>query len=431
MKRKSWYPIFLLLMATIMSACQPTPIQQTAASVGTLDIANMPNRWIDEIRLKNATCIIDSEIVMPAVLPCRSFTVKKRELTAANINHIVDHLLDDATGMGETVITKKDILSQIQAIKEYQSRQNEAGGSVSDALFEQQEIQYLEDMLAAAPDAVSFQAVKAISQLPCKLTYQLQAGREAYVAATQNLCVINLGHNDAIQTEGLVMTGDAIWGEPVGTKIDDISISRQEAISQALSFVRQLDIQHLGVADAVKARIVDQHSLKIISKGWIVSLARNDGNNVPTDFYHTIDLASSVENDYAAPFFAENLSLYFDETGLRRFEWSDPVEVVAEKEISLIDFSYIQEQMCKYIKYCLSWTDDLNESLSEPRVFYRMDLASALLPVQDKPNFAQLVPVWVLYSNQNSRESTGESPYVICLNAIDGSRVDPFPRYGG
>ena len=59
--------------------------------------------------------------------------------------------------------------------------------------------------------------------------------------------------------------------------------------------------------------------------------------------------------------------------------------------------------------------------------FYELKLTNILVPVKDDPNLAAFTPAWVLYANEK-RGSHISGPYILCLDATNGKRLDPFSR---
>lgn len=81
-----------------------------------------------------------------------------------------------------------------------------------------------------------------------------------------------------------MIAGEAYPGEPKGTTLDNVKISQQEAYEMVNSFLDEVGIENMGIAEAEKARLLLDITFETVSEGWLIKLSRNDGGSVPLFF---------------------------------------------------------------------------------------------------------------------------------------------------
>ena len=109
--------------------------------------------------------------------------------------------------------------------------------------------------------------------------------------------------NSIIQLENWVLRGNGYPGEPKGTKLNNVIISKKAAIDELDKIIAELDIQNCTLSSAVKARQISAQN-KILSEGWYISYYLSVSEKLkPLDIFYTSgsgDMIFSKENSTGA-----------------------------------------------------------------------------------------------------------------------------------
>ena len=130
-----------------------------------------------------------------------------------------------------------------------------------------------------------------------------------------------------IQSEEVVVQGDAYPGEPAGTTLENVEISREQAAKSVESAMDALGISDMGLYRAQKARILDPRN-RTLTEGWELGYMRCDGDRDVVPYMDGRTVFTDFENSFE-PLRKENLLVFVDETGIVSFIWRDPSRPVA------------------------------------------------------------------------------------------------------
>ena len=85
-----------------------------------------------------------------------------------------------------------------------------------------------------------------------------------------------------IQNEEMVLAGDAILGEPAGTRISEISMSKTDAIKLTRQFLSDNGITDMGISSLTPAREVSVRgaSHEIISTGYYITYTKQNARTM-------------------------------------------------------------------------------------------------------------------------------------------------------
>lgn len=368
-----------------------------------------PAQWSEKIELKKMVCNINSEVTIKEKYVPETYICKQEPFSASDIDTIVDYFTESAVGMAELTRTKRDILEEIKDIEILIQR-----GEI-DALEGESYISDLQKELAITPEE-EFSAPYSITFLPCIYLYLNNDNQRIYVGADTSGIQVNIGHNNMV-----IRHDNQNYPEFYG----EHTLDMQDAINMALPILNDLNID-LTYVNGEPAVI--QNALgETITQGWYLTFAPSTENGIPIDLYGCASLVNNSKYDYSAPWFAESAFMFIDESGVRQFAWYDRMNIIKQKKTnSLLSFEEIKNELKKYIKYCLQWTEDVDIGDLEYE-FYELKLTNILVPVKDDPNLAAFTPAWVLYANEK-RGSHISGPYILCLDATNGKRLDPFSR---
>lgn len=437
------------LMAIIVStfcACQATPeksivvnknddkfeetIKATPAP-STQQIGDM-NKWEEDYLIPNLNCFINAEIVVPETNVYPVYKVKKHLFDAASVNKLVRYLTKEATGVRQTSLTKEELTAQLISAKRGMYVEDDNGVRWEPYEGQAEEIAELEEQIKNADEETFEPITDDVNAIPFNLTYAMPSGARLHVEAKDNSVYVTADKYGLIQGESWLGDGGAIPGEPPGTTIEGVKISKEDAFDKLNTLLFDLGINHYGITEAQEARVVFTYTSEIISKGWWFTLTRNDGDIIPVDLYSTqyggaLDFRS---DDYTERWRQDMIGVYFDETGVRSFSWNDPVEVIEtlNENVALLPFDEIKDRIKNTVKFAYSqsmqngWLSGEHDMSIDKIV-----LTNVLIPIKDDLDHQMLAPVWLVYNTlyvEYNGELVDEVKSVFAVNAIDGSSVD-------
>lgn len=389
----------------------------------------LSERWTDICRIQGLDCVIDAEIILPHKKEFPVYKIERREFIDQTTQNVLEYFIKDATGVRKTSLTKEELEMKLVLAK--RGRYTEVDGVVTWEPYEhqQEDIARLEEQIKNAEEEV-FLPVTDDFVLPKADTYEMPDGSRVHVRADSKRFSIRPLKYGIVQPESWVIEGDAYPGEPVGTTLGSVKISQQEAYEMVETFLEEVGIENMGIAEAEKARLLVDITYKTISEGWQVMLSRNDGDSVPVyiDNQPSGVLYNPAE-EYIQRWYPEAIRIYVDETGVKTFEWAYPVEVVEvlNENVLVLDFDTIKKRALEYVKFGFSYKvqrlKEENIELPDQKIeVYKIVLTNVMIPIKDDPEYQMLAPAWIIYYSEQIGVATRSS--FIVVNAIDGSSID-------
>ncbi len=451
--------IALLLFLLLLSACQATPDKEVVINKndGKLEevisskavdseqtiIANqsedesadksepgvLSERWSQTYNIQGLDCVIDADIILPDKKEFPVYKINQREFDENTMQKVLQYFIKDATGMREMSPTKEEM--EMELILAKRGWYTEVDGVVTWEPYEgqQEDIARLEGQIKNTGEEVFFPVTDDIV-LPKADTYAMPDGSRVHVRAETDSIYIEPLKFGIVQPESWVIAGDAYPGEPKGTTLDNVKISQQEAYEIVNSFLDEAGIENMGIAEAEKARLLLDMTYKTVSEGWEITLARNDGGNVPIyiDNQPSGILYQRAE-EYVQRWYPEVIKIYVDETGVKTFVWKYPVEVmeVLNQNVLVLNFEEIKERVLEYIKFGFSFVkemvkEDGGELIDQKIEVNKIVLTNVMIPIKDETDYQMLAPAWIIFYSQKRGVTTVSS--FIAVNAIDGSSID-------
>ena len=441
----------ILIAALMLSACQPSPEEEIVVNKGDgrLEgiIASAPaageqaietGKWVETYTIPQLECNINAEVVLPEQTIFPVYKVEQRAFDETDSDGIVKYFTAGATGVRETSPTKEDLEQQLVQVKRGQYIADENGGEGWQPYEGQEEdIKRIEAEIENAKPEVFEPITDDTSTFLIDNTYAMEDGSRVYITANTTRIRMTTEKNAIFQLESWVEDGAAIPGEPRGTTIEGVKISEDEAREAVNMLIADLGIADMGIAEIEKARIVNDYTGEITSKGWQATLTRNDEGSVPVNIgAYEANITIDLSEEYAARWKPETISVYVDENGIQGFYWINPLEIAEtmNENVPLMAFGDMKERIKGYIKYGFSksvdagWIpSDLDLGLSVDKVV----LTNILVPIKDEYKEQMLLPAWVVFYEdfQNMDGKVYISPtFVFAVNAIDGSSIDLEPR---
>lgn len=238
-----------------------------------------------------------------------------------------------------------------------------------------------------------------------------------------------------IQTEKMVLMGDAIPGEKGGHGLMNVQINETAAIDTVNKLLTELGIYDLNLATIVKARELNnsmpsQPEDVVETEGYYLTYMRSPGA------LNTVDLGTGglvrnyEEPATIAPWGQERIRVFVDHNGVRAFLWDYASEVVEVENTSvqILPFDQIITRLKQQLKYRYSYVQDLvkTDPFAEMQIkINSIKLGLSMIGIMDKQNYCRLIPSWyVLYDEIYTKTGIIESEALV-FNAIDGSQIEP------
>ena len=434
----------ILLISSIITACQPTPETQVVIGIDedqllhstSEQVLNTSESHPHELQLTETwvetfhpyewlSCIADAHINITGVDTYPVFKFSRSDFSADTMKNLANAILIDPIGIRYGERTKAEITDELFRVHRGRS-DYDANGNPIWVPYEGQEedIRILEEQLAAAPDETYTDIHSIDIQMPGEYVYKTSNNKRWRLSGKDNRISLS-AYDGVVQPESWVIAGEAYPSEPAGTTLDNVKISYDEAKEYAEAALEKLNIINMGVASYEKARILDPYN-NTLSEGWQIVLTRCDGNREPVDYSAQVNSLLYYESeDFSAPLNNEKITLFIDEDGIEYLSWRNHIEIIetVNENVEVLPFSEITERIKLAIKLGTAWGDNKN---MPPRTYQINDvkLSNCILPVKNEPQHGYLIPVWTVKCTCTIGEF--EQYGMLCISAIDGSFVSPL-----
>ena len=391
------------------------------------EVGERVERWTDELHIRGLTCTIDADIVLPDKQIFPVYRVRQRTLDEKAVTEALAPLLAGATGACETTRTRGDVLLDLMLARKGSYAVYNGVGVWEPYDGQEEDIARLEQELQSTPEE-TFGPVPDTVPLDTPYTYALPDGGRIRVRVSQDgLYATAYGAYSGVQPESWVMAGEAYPGEPKGTTLQNVKLTQAEAEAMAQAFLEQAGLTYLGLAEAEKARILQDITFETLSEGWQLIYVRSDGGCIPVYYYNQqTGYLYQRSEDYAPRWYPEALRLYVDENGIQSFEWSRPLEIVEtmNENVLLLEFDEIREQITQAIAHGYAYmSEKMGGSGNYAVTVNRIVLTNVLVPMRDTVEYQMLVPAWLVFYQQQMGAAEPLTAF-IAVNAVDGSLVD-------
>ena len=426
----------ILLVALCISACQPTPGKEAVVYKGEdylhsdseapfvrLEVSDhlTYSRDLNGLRLD-----VDADVSIPGVDAYSVIEVEKARFTRADYERFVQYFLPEGTPLYTTGdLTKKQIAERIVEFEEVLAKEpNERYEGV---------LPYMYELYESAPDDASanstlfsweglksgdfFQPFFPVEGESYGCFNGTIDGNDFFIIRDYNTTPVGI---DALEE------GDLEWRDFSG----EFPLTQQEAIAQAEQALRELGIEHLVATQAQKA--CAYHSLtplRPVSKGWKVICTR-ESNGLPSYYVDGAALwGNAPAPELGAPWNAERVIVYVDAEGVYSFSWQGAgrQKRILVENVELLPLDDILERAEKQLMY-----QHLPQDRQTPDFRLEVNcirLGSSLVSVANETEIGRMIPTWdfcydILYENAETGQINSNS-YVLTLNAIDGSYIEP------
>ena len=251
---------------------------------------------------------------------------------------------------------------------------------------------------------------------------QTNSDLAASVVLTATYFSVQLGPYGVIQLEDWIVAGNAYPGEPYGTLLSNVKIEQHEAEELSEKTIIALQINNAVLSNTTKARILapDNHT---ITEGWYISYVFNSGS-IPFDTayaspYGDMQFQSSK---YTAPWPPQRLDMFIDHEGIKYFRFCNPIEVTGIEKAKLLPLDEIKKIIIDYFKAGYERVNLVEEDVP---TITRITLSHSLIKTTGQSS-GVLIPTWIVYFTTPYIEENFLLSAVPCINAVDGTRIDPL-----
>lgn len=260
--------------------------------------------------------------------------------------------------------------------------------------------------------------VKTIREVFMQYSAEKELTREEYDG--DHIC-FQCGEWNIIQLED--------WdGQPINTpfNIETSFLTSDTAKDIVISFLQEIELQDFVLSAMEKCRMVSDNG-EIHSSGWYCSCLRMYGDLVPMDFslyipYGDLKLTQSKQS---APWELEKIVLIVSEEGVQYFSWVHPINKERGKTVykELISFDKIQTVIRDEIKE--GYRNGICSEEDTPHLI-ELYLTWTMLHHSTHQDAAIIHPVWVVVFTTPFYETYHLRPFIFCVDAFFGKRVEPF-----
>ncbi len=429
----------LLIFTCFTTACQPVqaePANNTAAAETQTETAQAPAEpvpapapevnpnegygnfpdWVETYTIPNLTVDINAQIVTPNTDVFPVYKVKKRTFDEETMQKIVDYFAGDAVGVRDFSYTEDELKEQLASEKKYTNDKETLN-------------RLKEEIKNVTPE--TFSPVKIDTPLTGRYIYLMDNGDKVYTSIYHNegssdeIHISKYSYQYGIQPERWIRDGGPErLVKPMEKALDSMDISEEEARDQAAKVISDLGIDYMGIAGSERAIVVNGYTDDVMSGGWLVSIARKDGNSIPISYFQVQPSGMFREDEFAKRWFDESLDIYVDDGGVQSFSWDNTIDIteVTEENATLMPFDDVKQTIKNNIEL------DQQFVFSEHGIkINKIVLANVVVPVSDDLDYQMLVPSWLVYYKEIPPDRF-DYTNVFAVNAIDGTPINLMMR---
>lgn len=358
---------------------------------------------------------------------CPVYEVSTRKFDTSFADLFIESVAGEMIEMTDASLTLQEVEDALNAA--VRGQVSEVDGKITYEPYDGQEedIAYwgaLYNQMKKEGDAYVWETVQNISTLPHKKYYRNENNEIFYYTVTEEYLGLNIGMKKLmiIQPEAMVRDGDAILGEPVGTTISVKGITQEEAESIGWITIEKMGVQQLDLVACEKARIVNGQNSKVELTGYMLFFTLAWDNYLPADYKNVHgDIATDEpQEEYNRPWQFEYAYVFVDENKkVRKLYWQYPVqeEALLNENVSILTLEETKTRILNQLRFLYATHGEGQVEVS--RIFL------SGLPIK-RPNSGNgmLVPTWIVEYTYNDDLAYHNEPFLLAINAIDGSVID-------
>lgn len=195
-----------------------------------------------------------------------------------------------------------------------------------------------------------------------------------------------------------------------------------------MKVIEKISAEHLALSFASKARII-LPSYETYSEGWFLSYGNMIDADCPPVYIASVfpNNRINVNTRQTAPWLPQTLSFYIDKTGVRAFQWADPIVMVQGTETSkkTMPFTKIQDKIISCFRNNFIW--DLVLSEDDTPIIEKVMLTTVLVKDKtDSVSIGKLQSAWAVYYTSKAEKKNYSNPSIVFFDAVTGEIINPF-----
>lgn len=363
---------------------------------------------------------------------CPVYEVSAVLFDSAFANEFLERVAGETTQMRDDTMTLEEVKAALEGAM--RGQMIEIDGRITYEPYEgqEEEIAYwgnLYNQMQKSGEEFAWEEVSEIQKLPHQKFYQTAEGSSCYIYIAERYLSFTMGEKSLLvaQPESMVLEGDAILGEPEGTSIEVNGLSAEEAITIGAKAMEKAGIHNLKLASCEKARMVDVDFGRVAYTGYMLFYSVGWDNYLPADYMniHTDAANDKEQEEYATPWQFEYAYVFVDEKGeAQEIYWQYPIqeEALLNENVSILTLEETKTRILNQLRF-------LYATHGEGQVEVNRIFLSGL-PIK-RPGSANgmLVPTWIVEYTYNDDLAYHDQPFLLAVNAIDGSIIDLTKGY--
>lgn len=278
-------------------------------------------------------------------------------------------------------------------------------------------------------DSFLWETATPIETLPSRKIYRTESKKAYYFSASENYLTFRPGEERFLvaQPESMVLEGNAVSGEPVGTTVTVKGISQEDAISIGEKTMEQVGNPNLKLVSCEKARMVDGTWGTITCTGYMLFYSVGWDHYLPADYMniHGYTTNKEPQEEYSVPWQFEYSYIFVDGEGeVREIYWQYPLreESLLNENVSILTLEETKSRIVNQLRFLFATNGE--GQVEVKRIFL------SGLPIK-RPGISNglLIPTWVVEYTYKDDLMDHAQPYLLAMNAIDGSIIDLTKGY--
>lgn len=421
---------------SILSSSPNTTLQEESEIINPAQTYSFEKHWSETVSLKSFDIVIDVDIEAPTAVSFPIYKISNQSFTSDDkrIECVLSALCGKIVGKRSGGMTVEDCEDALRAYTRGLYNPDSDQWIPYDKDTYSEGTEEIMSIMRDAPHNADYAAMDSesliMNSIPCSVAIITENSLPWELSVNENGIMLTRYRRGVIQPERWVIKGYAIPEEKPGTTLNNISFSDEEARSVVKDFFDNIQIGDFAISEMEKARITDQYTYETLTEGWLIQCARVGGNCDAFNYTRYSGNGGWLRYDlstYSPGLSPESISLFVDSNGIAYFAWTNPIAIKTQvvSRIEMLPFTEIKGLITQAIKNGILWLDD-----DQPPVGYfnctvsRVILSYCYVPIKNDPESYYFTPTWYVLFGFDTFINEGQLPFVIAINAVDGTRID-------
>ena len=413
--------------------------------------------WTDQISWKNekddseVTISIDAEIVMPSSWSAPVIRVKEIPFTIDTAEKARDFFMKDKEiYVNSMVKTKYDYLDDMLRFK--QAAENIKLRTDLSEEEKEKQARVFEDLANSIKGKIDY-APTEVELIPTEIQFEKINSGASEIDLIRvltyeneektNLSVLN-SKGDKIYNLEWYISGTQYYGQetPIGISNTTQIVNQRKIIAEEALAALDIDYMtasEISAIDNVSMYLDDNDiSETFINDSCTVFHFTRSYKKVNSIYAYDMEGISSTDESYAPSYKAETIDIYVDKTGIVKFTWDSPMEIieVENENVQTLPLDEIKDTFLKQIFLSKSWTFPATKKIIH---INSVKYGLTRISIKNQKDEYRYVPSWTFFGHEETtkymadgeKNTTTKIPFAayLTINAIDGSIIDRKQGY--